>query len=326
MTPANGPHWSNAILGQILSLCLTAGGTLSHKLYHTYGLDVAALQMTLVYLTVAILFWLALVHFSVEYFWTRKLRTKIIATSLISLLDTAASLLVIHAVAYVSLPMRALLSTISTPVVMVLSYIFLRTNYKLLSVFGAALAVGGVVFASISQLSYTTDEGFKVHLGSDILMGYGMCSLSAVLYGVSNVYTEWVTKSGGSLLEYLALSSTFSTIWSMSYLLGFCTEELSSFKTIMTSMAGVYLCTCCLSLTLFYSLLPIVMLRSSAALFNLSLLTTNFYSLAVGYWLFDDSVDRSFFISFVMVMLGLILFNLRSPLPAEHGDERKGEV
>lgn len=326
MMPTNGFHWGNGILGQILSLCLTAGGTISHKLYHTYGLDVAAMQMALVYLNVAIMFWLALVHFSVEYFWARKLRTKIIATGLISLLDTAASLLVIHAVAYVNLPMRALLSTISTPVVMTLSRIFLRTNYKLLSVFGASLAVGGVVFASVSQLSTVASGDLKAHLSSDILLGYGMCSLSAVLYGISNVYTEWVTKSGGSLLEYLALSSTFSTAWSMVYLLGFRIEELSSVKMFLTSIAGVYLCICCLSLTLFYSLLPIVMLRSSATLFNLSLLTTNFYSLVVGYWLFGDVIDLSFFISFVMVMLGLILFNLQGPLSADHDDEQKCKV
>ena len=149
-----GTALGNLVLGQILSVCMTISGAINQKLNQDYHLDLAAIQTASVYVVVAVLFWLALMQFSVEYFWTRKFRSKIPITMVISLLDTAASILVLHSYQHLNVPMVALLSTIATPTVMFLSRIFLSARYRWTSIAGASLAISGVISLSIYQLFF----------------------------------------------------------------------------------------------------------------------------------------------------------------------------
>lgn len=57
---------------------------------------------------------------------------------------------------------------------------------------------------------------------------------------------------------------------------------------------------------LFYSLMPILMLKASATFFNLSLLTVNFLTLLVGLLVFKESV--SFSSSFAVIFLVFLDF------------------
>lgn len=146
------PPLGNLVLGQVLSICLTISNTLNQILNFRYKVDLAALQTTTVYVLVATLFWFTLMHFSVDYFWTRNIKSKIPITIIISALDSAASMLALHSYGYVSMPTVTLLSTFSTPTVMLLSWLFLSTKYKKSNILGAFIAISGVAGASIYQL------------------------------------------------------------------------------------------------------------------------------------------------------------------------------
>ena len=157
---------SGVFLGQALSICLTICGYASQVLFHRYGFDMTALLTTTVYSAVAIIFWLTLIHFSVEYFGTREFRSKIPATLMIALLDVSASIIAIHAVASVGIAMRTLLATFSTPTVIILSRVFLGNKYSVFSLGGATIAVAGAVLPSIFRLCVESPSDGKLASGN----------------------------------------------------------------------------------------------------------------------------------------------------------------
>lgn len=141
----------NIFLGQVLSICLTVSGTVSQLLRKNYNLDLSALQMMSVYGFVALIFWIVLIYSSVEYFLKRKFLPKIPMILLISCFDTTASVLLLHSYNYLSLPTITLLSTLSTPTVMILSWLLLGFKYWWNNILGACMAIGGVILLAAYQ-------------------------------------------------------------------------------------------------------------------------------------------------------------------------------
>lgn len=62
----------------------------------------------------------------------------------------------------------------------------------------------------------------------------------------------------------------------------------------------------------FYILAAQLMKMSGATVYNLSILTADFYSLIVGIVLFQYQFHGLYFISFVLVILGVTVFSLRA--------------
>lgn len=62
----------------------------------------------------------------------------------------------------------------------------------------------------------------------------------------------------------------------------------------------------------FYILAAQLMKISGATVYNLSILTADFYSLIVGIVLFQYQFHSLYFISFVLVILGVTVFSLRA--------------
>jgi len=62
----------------------------------------------------------------------------------------------------------------------------------------------------------------------------------------------------------------------------------------------------------FYSLVSIVMQRSSALMFNLQILTSDFYSILAGVYLFHIGFQPLYALSFVLVISGTVLYSLRT--------------
>ena len=71
---------------------------------------------------------------------------------------------------------------------------------------------------------------------------------------------------------------------------------------------GGYITGYTLALTLFYSLAPIVFRMGSAAFFNISLLTGNFWGVAIGVKVFGLSIHWMYPIAFVCIIGGLVVY------------------
>ncbi|VDL82370.1 unnamed protein product [Nippostrongylus brasiliensis] len=66
-----------------------------------------------------------------------------------------------------------------------------------------------------------------------------------------------------------------------------------------------------LSMFAFYSLVTVVLQKTSALMFNLATLTADFYSLLFGLFLFKETFHYLYFLSFVVVVTGSVIYSIR---------------
>ncbi|VDO49649.1 unnamed protein product [Onchocerca flexuosa] len=65
------------------------------------------------------------------------------------------------------------------------------------------------------------------------------------------------------------------------------------------------------SMFLFYSMVSVVVKKSSALMFNLSILTADFYTLVFGLFMFKYEFHALYFVSFALVMIGSLIYSIR---------------
>jgi solute carrier family 35 protein F1/2 len=83
---------------------------------------------------------------------------------------------------------------------------------------------------------------------------------------------------------------------------------------------GGYLVGYTLALAIFYSLAPIMLRMASAAFFDISLLTGNFWGVIIGIRVFGQTIYFLYPIAFVLIILGLIAYFLAGSML---GDAKK---
>lgn len=87
-------------------------------------------------------------------------------------------------------------------------------------------------------------------------------------------------------------------------------SEIWNYADKIGSWATPYLVLYLFAMVIFYSLLPIVLSRTSAAVFNLSMMTVNIYSLISGVVIFGDRFSWEFILAFILITGGLIFYNI----------------
>lgn len=83
---------------------------------------------------------------------------------------------------------------------------------------------------------------------------------------------------------------------------------------------GGYIVGYTLALCIFYSLAPIVLRMASAAFFDISLLTGNFWGVIIGIKVFGYTIYYLYPIAFVMIVFGLVVYFLAGSML---GDSKK---
>uniref|UniRef100_F6PYT8 Uncharacterized protein n=3 Tax=Ciona intestinalis TaxID=7719 RepID=F6PYT8_CIOIN len=68
---------------------------------------------------------------------------------------------------------------------------------------------------------------------------------------------------------------------------------------------------------IFYSLMPYVMKISSATAVNISLLTSDLFSLFVGIFVFMYEPSPLYLVSFVTISAALVIYNIKEPIPRQ---------
>jgi drug/metabolite transporter (DMT)-like permease len=322
---AAGFNWSGVALGQLLSLCSTAGYA-AHQVHSRRGVDLSATLMVAVYGLLAAAFWGYRV--ARRFVWRSETSVSSDARMIpsyalvqccvaISLLDVAGSVLTLHAVQFISVPRVTLISTFSTPTAMALSYAASRARYRPRHVVGASLAVLGAIGMCVLQMLAPEQPARPAEYGPAALpqgspiYGYIMSFTSAVCYGTSNVLMEALLK--GALAEdagvvgVLATNSTFATLWTLMYFVGFRRDaEVKDYAQADPLLVAGFI----LPTFAFYVLMPVFLSHYSAALLALSLLTINFMSLPVGAYVCNETMlSFTFIVPFIAVVAGIAVYN-----------------
>ncbi|KAK3445581.1 hypothetical protein EUGRSUZ_A01517 [Eucalyptus grandis] len=257
-------------LGQLVSFVM-ALMSFSSSLIADLGVDAPLTQMFFAYLA------LALVFGSILIYRRRRLLVSWYWYLLLGMIDVQGNYLVNEAYQYSSITSVTLLDCWTIAWVLVLTWVFIGTRYSLLQLFGAALCVLGLGLVLLSDAGVAGGGGSKPLLG-DILVIAG-----TVFYALSNVGEEFCVKKK-DLVEVVSMIGLYGTLVSVVEISIFERESIESITWSTELMSG-------------------------AAMFNLSLLTSDMWAVVVRIFIYHQQVDWLYYLAFAVVVVGLVIYS-----------------
>lgn len=165
-----------------------------------------------------------------------------------------------------------------------------------------------------NRISHAHSAGSAGSGGKNPLKGDLFMLLAATFFAVSNVAEEFLV-SKRPLYEVVGQLGLYGI-----FIIGVQASifDRDSIRDATWSPSTVwYMVGYIIGQLIFYSLIPIVYRMASAAYFNISILTSNFWGLLIGIRLFGYTVSYMYGISFVCVVLGLVIYYLLSDVLGE---------
>ncbi|KAG2223374.1 hypothetical protein INT45_002869 [Circinella minor] len=290
--------WRVLILGQ--TLCITGTVVTSTKLGNDYNFNAPTTQTFLVYAVLALIYnsyaiWRRGFKAWCNQFWERG-----VYYFFLGWVDVEGNYLVVKAYAYTGMLSVMLLDCWSTPTCVILALIFFRVRYRWLQYVGIFLALCGTGMIVGSDAM----DG-KSWMASDPVKGNFFVIIGTTFYGISNTSVEYLTRKY-PIYEVNGSFTLFATLINLVQLLILEREEFSTFVNNGEAVAMVIVYTICM--VILYSLAPIMFRWGSAVLYNLSLMTSDFWSLIFGLGLFGYTVGFLYPIAFVVIIFGIGLY------------------
>ncbi|PKY37670.1 DUF914-domain-containing protein [Rhizophagus irregularis] len=275
------------LLGQFLSFCITCTIVTSGKLAE-YNLIAPTFQSLLTYIALFLIYTPINIYKKGFRGYLEMLKTRWWKYLILSIIDVEGNYFSVKAYAYTSLLSIMLLDAWSTPCVVILSIIFLKIRFHWSQYLAVLICLGGIAVIIVSDFL----EGKDLHSGKPVL-GDIFCLLSATFYAISNVTEEYFVRKR-PLYEVIGQLGFYGSIVSAIQLAALERTELAG--VIWNGELVGILIAYTIVMILFYTGAPILFRLSSAAFFNLSLLTSDFYSLTFAIYLFHEKVIYLYFV------------------------------
>ncbi|XP_031382156.1 solute carrier family 35 member F1-like isoform X2 [Punica granatum] len=190
--------------------------------------------------------------------------------------------------------------------VIILTWFLLGTHYSIWQLIGAAISVLGLGLVMLSDAGAAGGGGSRPVLG-DVLVIAG-----TVFIAMSNVGQEFCVKKK-DLVEVLTMLPLFGVIVSVvqiSILERTTLESLQLTTDRILAFAGF-----AVSIFVFYSVTEFVLRMSGAALFNLSLLTSDMWAVVIRIFFYRQEVDWLYYLAFSIVIIGLVVYSVTGKDP-----------
>ncbi|KAI1408257.1 DUF914-domain-containing protein [Hypoxylon sp. FL1857] len=301
--------WIVLLLGQMLSLCITATNTFTTFLAN-YGTSIPAFQTVFMYILLSLIY----LTYTVYKYGPKKYGTILLQDGwkyfILSFLDVQGNYFTVLAYRYTNILSAQLINFWAIVCVVIISFLLLRVRYKLFQIIGILICCGGMGILLASDHIQGTNGG----PAENMLKGDLFALLGATCYGLTNVFEEWYV-SKRPMYEVLSFMGLF----------GMCINgvqaaifDRQSFQqaTWNSEVAG-YLVGYTLVLALFYSAVPFIFRIASAAFYNISLLTANFWGTIIGIHVFGYAIHFMYPIAFVCIIVGLMVYFLAGSILGE---------
>ncbi|KAF1964165.1 DUF914-domain-containing protein [Bimuria novae-zelandiae CBS 107.79] len=309
--------WIAMLLGQILAICITSTNTLS-QLLSMEGTSIPAFQTFFNYVLLNIVY-TGYTFYKLGFKgWAKMCLKDGWRFFILAFIDVEGNYFIVLAYRYTTILSAQLINFWAIVVVVILSFLFLRVRYRWTQIAGILLCIGGVgVLFGSDHLT-----GYNQFPASNAVKGDLFALLGASLYGLSNTFEEFLVSEQPLYVVVGQLG-----FWGM-FINGVQAGifDRSSFRSATWNAAvGGYLTGYTLILSLFYSLAPILFRLTSAAFFNISLLTGNFWGVAIGVKVFHLKIHWMYPIAFVLILVGQVIYFLRQSSLAEQKKPWLGE-
>ncbi|CAH8269144.1 unnamed protein product [Arabidopsis lyrata] len=295
-------------LGQIISLFSTLISFTASEIARK-GISAPTSQSFLGYVS------LALVYGGIMLYRRSTIKVKWYNYFLLAFVDVEANFLVVKAYQNTSMTSIMLLDCWAIPCVLVFTWVFLRTKYRLMKTSGVFICIIGVVMVVFSDVHAGDRAG-----GSNPVKGDFLVIAGASLYAVSNVTEEYLVKSA-DMIELMSFLGLFGAIIAAIQIGIF---ERGTLKAIHWSTEAILLYLgVALALFMFYSLITVLIMTNGATMFNLSLLTSDMWAVLIRTFGYHEKVDWLYFLAFATTATGLIVYSMKEKDQEEH---RTGKV
>ncbi|XP_019441594.1 PREDICTED: solute carrier family 35 member F1-like isoform X1 [Lupinus angustifolius] len=287
--------FTGVVLGQFLSLLITSTGFTS-SLLAKKGIDAPTSQSFLNYAL------LAIIYGSILLYRRKPLKAKWYYYIILGIIDVEANFLVVTSYQYTSVTSVMLLDCWSIPCVIFLTWIFLKTKYRFKKITGVAVCIAGLVLVVFSDVH----AGDRSSSGSNPVKGDLIIIAGATLYAVCNVSEEFLVKNADRV-ELMAMLGFFGAIVSAIQISILERKELKSIH--WTAGAAIPFVGFSVAMFMFYSLVPVLLKIHGSTMLNLSLLTSDMWSVLIRIFAYHEKVDWMYYVAFVAVVVGLIIYS-----------------
>lgn len=223
---------------------------------------------------------------------------------ILSFLDVQGNYFTVLAYRYTTILSAQLINFWAIVLVVVLSFTFLRVRYHWSQILGIVICIGGMgILLGSDHLTGATNFGPVSR--SNQVKGDLFALVGATFYGMSNVAEEFLV-SKRPLYEVVGQLGFWGMLINGVQCSIFDRHSLQTAK--WSGRISGYLVGFTLCLSLFYSLAPVLFRLASAAFFNISLLTANFWGVLIGIRVFGLHVHWMYPIAFVCIIGGQIVY------------------
>ncbi|XP_059667463.1 uncharacterized protein LOC132312917 isoform X1 [Cornus florida] len=280
-------------LGQVVSFVM-ALMSFTSSLLVTLGVDTPLTLSFFPYLA------LALVYGSILVYRRQKLLVPLYWYVLLGFADVQGNYLVNKAFQYSSITSVTILDCWTIAWVIILTWLFLHTQYSLWQYFGAAICVVGLGLVLLSDAGVGGGGGSKPLLG-DILVIAG-----TLFFAMSNVGEEYCVKKKDrvEVVSMIGLFGMLVSVCEIAIMERTTLESVTWSTEIILAFAGYAVAS-----FIFYSFVPFVLQMSGATLFNLSILTSDMWAVVIRIFFYHQEVDWLYYLSFAIVVVGLIIYS-----------------
>lgn len=233
--------------------------------------------------------------------WLLQFRRRALWYLILGAIDVEGNYFVVKAYQYTSLLSAMLLGCWSTPVCMILSFFIMKIRYRWVQYVGVVIALGGMGMLVASDVMNGNN-----YAAVDAVKGDLFCLLGATLYGFANVGEELMARKH-PIYEVIGMFTFFATIVNFIQLMILERNEFAAFKNEPGAVGLIIVYTVCMCVL--YSLAPVMFRLGSAVLYNLSLLTSNFYGLIFGIGLFGYHITIMYPFAYAVIILGIAIYH-----------------
>ncbi|KAI4169767.1 MAG: hypothetical protein LQ346_008935 [Caloplaca aetnensis] len=292
------------VLGQILALCITSTNTLSSLLV-AEGTSIPAFQTFFNYVLLNIIYTCFTFYRYGFKRWGRMVLKDGWKYLILAFLDVQGNYFTVLAYRYTTILSAQLINFFAIVTVVIISFVFLHVRYHITQIAGILVCIGGVgILIGSDHITSATAPLNPISKG-DQVKGDLFALLGAFCYGLSNVAEEFLVSKRplyevvGQLAFWgMIINGVQAGIFDRAYFR----------SATWNGKVGGYLVGYTLILAMFYSLAPLMFRLASAAFFNISLLTGNFWGVCIGVKVFHLSIHWMYPIAFVCIIGGLLVY------------------
>jgi len=294
--------WVVLLLGQVLALCITGTNTFSSLLTGA-GANIPAFQTFFNYVLLNAV-WTSVTLYKYGFKkWARMVYKDGWRYIIFAFLDVEGNYFTVLGYRYTTILSAQLINFWAIVIVVILSFLFLKVRYGWMQILGIFVCIGGMgLLLASDHITGATNSPAENQLKGDLF-----ALLGATFYGVSNAFQEFLV-SKKPMYEVVGQLAFWGMIINGVQAGIFDRAAFRAAVKVYVPAIGGYIAGFDLLLFIFYSLAPLVFRMSSAAFFNISLLTGNFWGTIVGIQVFHLHVHWLYPVAFVLIIIGLFVY------------------